>query len=74
VGLLVNGLAPLAGSAGDRERRHRKALAPTGLSVEESYANDSSAPFSAPVRSVGRVTVATDRISDSYKREPSRYL
>ncbi|MCP4338500.1 MAG: hypothetical protein GY799_06330 [Desulfobulbaceae bacterium] len=37
------------------------------FSVEESYANDSSAPFFAPIRSVGRVTVATDRISGSYR-------
>ncbi len=33
VGFLVNGLAPLAGSALDRAGRHRKALAPTGLSI-----------------------------------------
>jgi hypothetical protein len=33
VDLLVNGLVPLAGSAGDRERGHRKAMAPTGLST-----------------------------------------
>ena len=33
VDFLVNGPAPLAGSAGDRARRHHKALAPTGLSI-----------------------------------------
>jgi hypothetical protein len=33
VDYLVNGLARLAGSTGDRARRYHKALAPTGLSI-----------------------------------------
>ena len=33
MGLLVNGLVPLAGSAGDRDHGHRKTLASTELST-----------------------------------------
>jgi hypothetical protein len=39
--------------------------------VGKSYANDSSAGFSAPIQSVGRVTVATQRIFDFHKAVPA---